>query len=136
MSKAAMKMPEIKDGDEEALEIYPTLAASALQMMEADYPYIFGIDELAQMLEVSKNHLIRQFTRAYGISPGKKLTQIRMDHARRLLMEEDYPVGIVGQMTGYANGNYFCKVFKSQMGVTPKTYRQQNAQRRRAKSRF
>lgn len=109
--------------DPEAEKPYPPLVKCALGIIEEEYPYIFGVAELAESLEVSKHHLIRQFTRATGVSPGKKLAQTRVHHAKRLLKSGEYGVEIVGQMVGFANGNYFSKVFRGQTGLSPKEYR-------------
>lgn len=109
--------------DAQAKPAYPPLVSSALSIIEEDYPYLFNIEELASRLEVSKYHLIREFTRAVGVSPGQYLAKTRMHHAKLLLKQREYGVEIVGQMVGYANGNYFCKVFRSHTGMSPGQYR-------------
>ena len=104
-------------------QLHPELVRDAIAIIEEEYPYLFGVEELAESLEVSKHHLIRQFTRSVGISPGKHLSKTRIHHAKLLLKDPQYSIEIVGQLVGYANGNYFCKAFRSHVGMSPREYR-------------
>jgi len=102
---------------------FPDLVQDAVSMIEAQYAYLYGIDELADLLEVTKHHLIRVFTAAAGTSPGKYLTEIRIFHAKKLLLSgEDAPMEIIAGACGYSCGNYFSKVFKKHVGLTPSEY--------------
>lgn len=101
---------------------YPQVVRSALNIIREDYAYIYGIDELAAELSVSKSHLIRIFTKYLGISPGKYLTNTRLEHAKLFLTSGDYSIEVVANMSGYSDSNYFCKVFKKNTGMTPKQY--------------
>lgn len=72
---------------------------------------------------MSKSHLIRTFTAEVGESPGKFLQRERIDAAKLLLLNREYPVETVANMTGYAGANYFCKVFRRLTGESPGEYR-------------
>ncbi len=100
-----------------------TLADQTMALIHERYAYLYGVEDLAESIGVSKHHLIREFTRATGGSPGRYLTQIRIENAKHLLAGSDYGVELIGQLVGYSNGNYFCKAFKNQTGMTPKEYR-------------
>lgn len=102
---------------------YPTLVRDAIAMIEAQYAYLYGIDELADLLEVTKHHLIRIFTASTGTSPGKYLADIRIFHAKSLLLSgEETPMEIIAGACGYSCANYFSKVFKKHTGMTPTDY--------------
>lgn len=98
------------------------LVRDAVSLIEAEYAYLYGIDELADRLEVTKHHLIRVFSAATGISPGKYLSEIRMYHAKLLLACGDTPMEIIAGACGYSCANYFSKVFKKNTGLTPSDY--------------
>lgn len=98
------------------------LAESAAAIIQEEFPYLEGLDELAERLEVSKAHLIRSFTRAVGISPGKYLTRVRVEYAKLLLRDEDVSVTYVAEASGFANANYFAKVFRRETGMSPSEY--------------
>ena len=80
------------------------------------------MDELAQRLEVSKAHLIRTFTKSVGISPGKYLTRVRVEYAKLLLRGEDASITYVAEASGFANANYFAKVFRKETGMSPSEF--------------
>lgn len=102
---------------------YVPLVRDAISVIENQYAYLYGIDELADQMEVTKHHLIRVFTANTGISPGKYLTHIRLAHAKRMLQTcEDTPLEIIAGACGYSCANYFCKAFKKQTGLTPSEY--------------
>jgi AraC-type DNA-binding domain-containing proteins len=99
---------------------YPPLVQDAIAVIEAEYSYIYGIDELSERLEVTKHHLIRMFTGAAGISPGRYLIDVRMAHAKFLLKSgKNTPLEIIAGACGYSCANYFSKVFKKHSGMTP-----------------
>lgn len=105
-------------------ESYPALVRDAISLIEVNFAFLYGIDELADQLEVTKPHLIRLFTAATGISPGQYLIHIRMYHARGMLLSgADTPLEIIAGACGYSNANYFCKAFKKQTGMPPSEYR-------------
>ena len=102
---------------------YPPLVQDAVAMIEAQYAYLYGIDELADLLEVTKHHLIRVFTANAGTSPGRYLSDVRIFHAKSMLLSgEDAPLEIIAGACGYSCANYFCKVFKKHTGMTPTEY--------------
>jgi AraC-like DNA-binding protein len=102
---------------------YPELVQDAVSLIEAGYAYLYGIDDLADQLEVTKHHLIRLFTAATGVSPGQYLIHVRMLHAKLLLQsQENTPLEIIAGACGYSCANYFTKAFKKYTGMTPTQY--------------
>ena len=84
--------------------------------------YLEGLDELSQRLEISKAHLIRSFMKKTGVSPGKYLTRVRIEYAKLLLQDEDASVTYAAEASGFANANYFAKVFRKETGMSPSEY--------------
>lgn len=116
-------MDRIELISKQAHKKYPPLVRDAAALIEAEYAYLYGIDELADRLEVSKHHLIRVFSASTGIPPGRYLTDIRVHHAMILLQScENTPMEIIAGTCGYSCANYFSKVFKKHTGLTPTEY--------------
>ena len=116
-------MDQIELLSKQAYKKYPPLVRDAVALIEAEYAYLYGIDELADRLEVSKHHLIRVFSASTGIPPGRYLTGIRVYHAKILLQScENTPMEIIAGTCGYSCANYFSKVFKKHTGLTPTEY--------------
>ncbi|MGM9617382.1 helix-turn-helix domain-containing protein [Butyricicoccus sp.] len=101
---------------------YPLLVQAAIGIIQEEFARIDGVDEIADRLEVTRNHLIRLFTPAVGISPGRYLKLRRIAYAKELLMEPDMSVSLAAVLSGFSNTNYFAKVFRKETGTSPREY--------------
>ena len=106
------------------------LVESAIAIIQEDFPYLEGLDELAERLEISKAHLSRSFMKKTGISPGKYLTHVRVEYAKLLLQDESVSITYVAEASGFANANYFAKVFRRETGMSPSEYLEAMPRRR------
>lgn len=107
------------------LSTYPPLVSVAMRLMEENYTYLYGIEELASQLEVSKNHLIRLFHDCTGISPGQYLTAVKIKNAKLLLNSGESSLELIAISCGFSGADYFRKVFKKETGISPKQYQKQ-----------
>lgn len=98
------------------------LVEAAVAIIQEEFPFLEGVDELAGRLEVSAAHLGRVFTKKIGISPGKYITRVRVEYAKLLLRDPDTTIGYVAEASGFANANYFAKVFRRETGLSPTEY--------------
>lgn len=98
------------------------LVEAAVAIIQEEFPFLEGVDELAGRLEVSAAHLGRVFTKKIGISPGKYITRVRVEYAKLLLRDPDTTISYVAEASGFANANYFAKVFRRETGLSPSEY--------------
>lgn len=104
------------------------LAADAVAAVRRHYASLYGVQELADSLGVTKSHLVRSFHAATGQTPGQYLTGVRLAAAMQLLAEEpDCTLELVAQLCGFSSANYFCRVFREKNGCTLAVWRAQNA---------
>ncbi|WP_108670384.1 helix-turn-helix domain-containing protein [Peribacillus acanthi] len=66
------------------------------------------------------SYLLQQKT---GQSFTEIVSSIRINEAKRLLSESDQPVKEIALSIGYPNPNYFSRVFRELVGVTPREFR-------------
>lgn len=104
---------------------YSNRTQAAIKIMETQYATIEGIERIAGLLDISPNHLTREFTRETGVPPIKYLTNIRLQQAAALLLETALPVHHIAVTCGFSCGNYFTKIFRKHMNATPQEYRRE-----------
>ena len=85
---------ELADADSAAPAL-PPLVQAAIADIRANYAGLYGVEELSERLGVSKSHLVRTFTAALGIPPGRYLTRVRVEAAQRLLLHREYTLDVV-----------------------------------------
>ena len=78
--------------------------------------------QAGRVLEVSPAHLVRSFTKRFGISPHRYLVGRRIVAARGRLLEGQ-PVARVAADIGFHDQAHFTKHFKRHVGTTPARYR-------------
>ena len=105
---------------------YSARICSAISLIEENYKKAYGPEELADALNISKNHLIREFTKEVGLSPGKYISKMKIQEAANLLLNSKYSVDEIAKLCGYSCGNYFSKVFNGFMSMTPSEFRKLN----------
>ena len=101
----------------------PPLAAAAIEDIRENYAGLYGVEELSERMGVSKSHLIRVFTAAVGVPPGRYLTSVRIQAAMKLLLHREYSLDVVASLCGFSGANYLCRVFKKETGQTPAQWR-------------
>lgn len=101
---------------------YSLLVEAAVGLIDEEFAYLEGLDDLAARLEVSKPHLIRTFTREVGVSPGKYITHARIEYAKLLLSEPGMSISFAAEASGFAGANYFAKVFRRETGLSPSEF--------------
>ena len=94
-----------------------------MEDIHENYAGLYGVEELSERLGVSKSHLVRAFHAAVGVSPGKYLTRVRLDAAKRLLLHREYSLDVIASLCGFSGANYLCRVFRRETGVSPAAWR-------------
>jgi AraC-like DNA-binding protein len=80
-----------------------------------------SIDDLAHLANLSRYHFIRAFRSAFGIPPHGYLNQVRLQHARKLLLAGRSAVHAAIE-SGFYDQSRLSNLFKRAYGVTPAQY--------------
>ena len=112
---------------DEPARALPPLVSEALAAIHSGYMTLYGVEELSEQLAVSKCHLVRVFTAAVGIPPGKYLTRTRIEAVKDLLLAGGHDLDTVAALCGFSGANYLCRVFKRETGLSPAAWRAANA---------
>lgn len=78
---------------------------------------------LSREFGFSRNYICTLFQKYFNKSLNLYLTQLRMDHARKLLADKTILIKEVAYRSGYTDYYHFFKVFKNHYGISPKEMR-------------
>lgn len=119
-----MELHRLAEGSNAAArEHYPPPVRAAIRLMQDRCASDLSLDELAACAGLTKYHFCRQFQKTTGLPPIQYLRKVRVEKAAWLLRHTGKPVSEVARESGFDGSNYFIKVFRSLVGVTPVDYR-------------
>ena len=79
---------------------------------------------VADRLYMNKTYISESFKQKIGISFTEYVTLVKMERAKVLLLNDDFKTYEIAEKLGYKDSEYFSKVFKKIIGLTPKEFRQ------------
>ncbi len=92
--------------------------------LQHHYMEDISLDMAAESMGMSSFYFSRLFRTYYNKTFLEYLTGFRIERACQLLSSTEIPVREIAASVGYADSNYFSKVFKRQTGQTPTEFRQ------------
>lgn len=95
----------------------------AIEYIDTHLSQDITIHTLCKLNNITEKHFARLFSQETGKTVKQYLTQVRCERAAQLLEDSQLQVQEISRYVGYADNNYFSKVFKSTMGMTPQEYR-------------
>ncbi len=81
------------------------------------------INSVANAVSVSVSHFSFLFKQLKGTTFVKFLNEVRIDYAKKILKSSTSSISAISEECGYMDVRYFCMVFKNIVGMTAKTYR-------------
>lgn len=106
------------------LSINKGQSAQLKQIMEENYAYCLNLEEYASLCNMSLSSFKRNFRAIYDCSPGKWLSNKRLDLACHLLKTTDKPVNLIGFDCGFEEPSSFIRAFKQKYLTTPLQFRE------------
>jgi AraC-like DNA-binding protein len=88
-----------------------------------NFKHPFTIEELAEVAYLSVSALERRFKKYLAKTPKQFINEVRLENARKLLIETNMPIYQVGDETGFSDHSYFSKQFRLFFGELPSDFR-------------
>jgi transcriptional regulator GlxA family with amidase domain len=92
-------------------------------MMENNIEKIISIAKLAAYVGLSRRQLERLFMKETNNSPAIMYKRIRLDQAKRLLMQTKAPIIEIAVEVGFENASHFSRLFRQIYGKPPSEFR-------------
>lgn len=122
-AKAEGKLPVKLGTSPDQSELKNYLVERIVKFIEQNCAKPLTLDVLANEFYLSPGYLCRLFKQKVGINFINYLNTVRIARAKHLLLTTNLRIYEVGNLCGYADLNYFTKVFKKATGVTPSYFR-------------
>lgn len=97
------------------------------EFIEKNYMKDISISQIAEELQMAPSYLSMLFHQEAGEKFIDYLTYVRMENAKRLLIQNSTAaIKDIAMMCGYNSSQYFAKVFLSQCGCSPSIFKKKN----------
>jgi two-component system response regulator YesN len=94
----------------------------ALEFIDERYASSLQLADVATAAQVSPAYLSRLFGEQMGASFVDYLTELRIERAERLIREGGQSIKEIAFAVGYQDPNYFSKIFRKAVGMSPSMY--------------
>lgn len=94
-----------------------------MELMKSRLAEGVSVVELADTVGYSPDHFARCFREATGDTPHRRLTFLRLEEARRLLLATDRPVAEIAAATGFADHSHLTRSMRRMFDLTPSELR-------------
>jgi len=94
-----------------------------VEYLNDEYPSNPSLLELAQIADVSPEHLSREFKKVFKLTIGEYRRQVKVKQSCHMLRHTDKNLSDIAFETGFSDQSHFSRVFKKQTGMTPLEYR-------------
>ncbi|WP_394926292.1 helix-turn-helix domain-containing protein [uncultured Robinsoniella sp.] len=97
------------------------------RFLKKNYASPITVEDMARKYNFNASYLTRIFKKQTGESLVKYLLRLRIDEAKKLLLEHtDLSVKQISTLVGYEDQHYFSRFFKELTGLSPSDYRNKN----------
>ncbi|WP_018758376.1 helix-turn-helix domain-containing protein [Paenibacillus terrigena] len=97
---------------------------NAKKFIDANYHQDhISLQDVAERFQISPAYLSRLLRQELGMSFIDYVTEVRIQHALRLMQDPQVKIYEISERIGYASQHYFSVAFKKVLGVSPTEYR-------------
>jgi len=101
----------------------------SIAYLEEHFAEPISIDLLASIENYNPNYYISWFYKLKGKSPYEYIIDLRIDKAKRMLLETEYDISLIANYIGYSSSPAFSRIFKKKTGYSPTEYRKNSLSR-------
>lgn len=88
-----------------------------------NFQHKISLNDLASASHLSISALERRFKKFLSKTPQQYITEVRLENARRLLVETTLAISVIGDESGFPDPSYFSRKFQQEFGLLPSEFR-------------
>lgn len=100
--------------------------AIAKEYIDRNYNKNISLDEVSKEVDISPYYFSKLFKEKAGENFIEYVTKHRIDTAKKLLEKPELSIKEICLEVGYGDPNYFSRIFKKYVGLSPTEYRERN----------
>ncbi|MDE5584581.1 MAG: AraC family transcriptional regulator [Ruminococcus sp.] len=105
--------------------VYSKQIVRAVDYMTSHIHSRITLAEVADYLKISSEYLSRLFKKETGMTFSEYINKLKIEEASSLLLFTERSDIEISSLLGFSSQSYFIKIFRKQMGITPKQYKKQ-----------
>lgn len=95
----------------------------AAEYMQQNFGQKLTVKQIAETINMSESHFIRNFKKEMHTTPICYLIKIRIEKSKKLLRNKEQSITDIALQCGFNSASHFSAVFIRQMDITPTHYR-------------
>lgn len=107
----------------EDLRMSPSFVKEIIDHIKSHISEHISVQALAKKFNISSSYLVRIFKRYMGQTPSEYIRNIRLTHAKQNLLNTNYSIQYISDISGFSSLRTFERTFKTKYRQTPSEYR-------------
>ena len=108
-----------EDGEKEEAAEDGGSIGKAIQYIEHNFYRSISLEEVSQAVHMNTAYFSTLFKKQTGKKYIDYVTDLRMEKARKLILNTDLKIGAIAEMVGYGSTKHFTRIYKEKFGTTP-----------------
>jgi LacI family transcriptional regulator len=100
--------------------------AAALNFIYQNSHRPIAMRDVYRSVAMSRSGLEKAFREHFARAPMEELRRVRLERAKKLLLETDDKIFNIACATGLQTSNNLCRIFREHLGITPNQFRLQH----------
>lgn len=97
---------------------------SILEYIDKNYSSVILLEDMSSIIGVTREYLCYLFKEEFGVRPIEYLNSVRISESKEILMNNrNLKISDVAKKVGFESTSYFCSIFKSKEGISPKNFK-------------
>lgn len=103
------------------------LVSQALRYIAEHSHKPMQVNNVAAAVAITRRSLERRFRKSLNHSIAEEITRLRLERAKRRLVETDDSMNVVAENSGFSDANHFYKAFLRVEDISPTKYREERS---------